>query len=75
MADLGVMEVTIIGGEADLCADWLEIIRAILAGRRVRLAGDAHGGGACGPRRLRAMGTSLPGLVPRLALARADCHV
>ena len=31
MADLGVLEVTVIGGEAYLRADWLQIIRAVRA--------------------------------------------
>jgi radical SAM protein with 4Fe4S-binding SPASM domain len=52
MAELGVKEVTIIGGEAYLRDDWLEIIRAIRA--RGMMATMTTGGRGLTPERARA---------------------
>jgi radical SAM protein with 4Fe4S-binding SPASM domain len=44
MAELGVMEVTVIGGEAYLHADWIEIVRAIRqAGMRCSMTTGGRG--------------------------------
>jgi radical SAM protein with 4Fe4S-binding SPASM domain len=54
MAELGVMEVTIIGGEAYLRSDWLDIIRAIrAAGMECTMT---TGGRGLTPERARAAG-------------------
>ena len=67
MADLGVMEVTIIGGEAYLRTDWLEIVTAIrragmqctmTTGGRGMTAGRARDAAAAG---IRSVSVSLDG--------------
>src|SRR4030095_3153455 len=70
MAELGVMEVTVIGGEAYLRDDWVEIIAAIRAagmqstlttGGRGLTAERAHAAAAAG---LQSASVSIDGLEP-----------